>query len=249
MRIIIAAMGLVLLAILFRTTWHVGPNIEFITTATLLASVYLGPCWAIVVPMASIVISDMFIGNTSIYLFTWSAYVVMGFSTVVFRASRLKACSLTRKWSVLCVSGIGAGVWFYLWTNFGVWYLDSWSMYDDTMGGLLRSYVMGLPFLRYTMIGTVGFMLCSGVLIESIVILEKPRLYLGGVIRACLKSHTPAIIGSFHRSSSSFITHVASATIVFHSLRTKKNLSKLSRRRLFKQAPRRICKEWVILLQ
>jgi hypothetical protein len=166
MKQFVYTISLIMIAILFRTIWHVGPNIEFVTTATILAAVYLGPRWSIVVPIASIFVSDMIIGNTSIYLFTWSAYIVIGLVALLLRVGRVKACSRIRRWSVLLASGIGSGVWFYLWTNFGVWYMDSWNMYPDTIDGLIQSYVMGLPFLRYTILGNVLFTICSAVCIE-----------------------------------------------------------------------------------
>lgn len=157
MKKIIFAVLLISLGILFRTLWHVGPNIEFVTAATLLSTVYLGRKYSILVPLIIMVISDFIIGNTSIFVFTWSAYILIG---LLSRNSK----------SVLKQTGQGilAGLFFYLWTNFGVWALDSFGMYSKDLSGLVRTYVMGLPFLRFNLIGNLVFISTSFWIVEKV---------------------------------------------------------------------------------
>src|SRR3989338_9794842 len=75
---LIMAVLLVTLGVLFRTVWHLGPNVEFVTSATLLAGAYLGKKWAFIVPVSIMAISDLTLGNTNIFMFTWSAYLIIG---------------------------------------------------------------------------------------------------------------------------------------------------------------------------
>ena len=170
------ALFLIILSILLRTVWHIGPNIEFVTTASLLAGLYLGKRWAFIVPFVSIVLSDLFMGNKTIYLFTWSAYLLIGLGSAVF--SLFANRKPFRKVINAGLFGLGAGFFFYLFTNFGVWLLDSWNMYPDTVTGLIQSYVMGLPFLRFTLTGNIVFAVMSVGSIEYVFPLLKSRFLL-----------------------------------------------------------------------
>lgn len=155
---------LILLAILYRTIWHMGENIEFVTTATLLASFYLGKKWSVIVPLAILVITDAIIGNTSIFLFTWSAYLSIG--VVSYYVNRSKKINvLPKAFTSMLYAGAGS-LWFFLWTNFGVWLLDTHHMYEKDMGGLLKSYVMGIPFLKNNITGNLFFVFVSVFLVE-----------------------------------------------------------------------------------
>jgi hypothetical protein len=149
----IIASILILLGILFRTVWHMGDNVEFVTAASLLSAAYLGLRFSIIVPFLIMLISDIFIGTTNIFLFTWSAYVIIAFGA--YTAMKFKVQNEIK--TIVKATGIGiiASVWFYLWTNFGVWALDSWGMYPKTLVGLIDAYIMGLPFLKSNMIGNL----------------------------------------------------------------------------------------------
>lgn len=166
---------LIILAILFRTVWHIGDNIEFVTAAALVAGAYLGLKYAIVIPLIAMISSDLIIGNTNIFIFTWSAYAIigiMGFLTLKVQSSQPKADQPRAEkfkvqsrdktkiiFRIIKATGIGviAGFWFYLWTNFGVWLLDSWGMYTKDVSGLLSAYIMGFPFLKLNLTGNLFF--------------------------------------------------------------------------------------------
>lgn len=152
MRKIFFALLLIAFGVLFRTNWHLGPNVEFVTAATLISTVYLGRKFSILVPLTIMGISDFIIGNSSIFIFTWSAYILMGFF------SRKRA-----PW----LNSIFASLLFYFWTNFGVWALDSFWMYSKDLAGLMRCYYMGLPFLRFNLIGNLLFVSLSFWIVEK----------------------------------------------------------------------------------
>lgn len=149
---IIFATLLIFLGVLFRTSWRLGPNVEFVTSAALLAGAYLGKKWAVFIPLSIMAISDLLLGNTNIFLFTWSAYLFIGYLGNLGHLDNLKI-----KTKILHATGLGviASIWFFLWTNFGVWLLDSWGMYPKTLSGLIDAYIMGLPFLKYNLIGNL----------------------------------------------------------------------------------------------
>lgn len=146
---IILAAGFVAIGILTRTVFHIAPNVEFVTAISLLAGFYLGGIYLFIVPLAVMVGSDMFIGNSNIFVFTWSAYILAGFTGLLLRQTHLN--------KKVVLSGLGAGVvfsiFFYLYTNFGVWMITPW--YEKTFNGLMYSYYMGLPFLRLNIAGNI----------------------------------------------------------------------------------------------
>ncbi|HKZ34296.1 MAG TPA: DUF6580 family putative transport protein [Patescibacteria group bacterium] len=141
----------ILLAVGGRTVFHVGPNIELLTTSTLLASTYLRKNIAFFVPLVSVALSDFILGNSSIYLFTWSAWIIIGVASTVLQGVKYK-----KGQTVLYATGwsIGTTGFFFLWTNFGVW-LQGW--YGTTIMGLFQSYYRGIPFLLNQLAGNLLF--------------------------------------------------------------------------------------------
>src|SRR3989338_30304 len=148
------AILLIVLGVLFRTVLLLGDNIEFVTCAALLSGSFLSLYWALIVPLLIMVISDFFIGNTLIFLFTWSAYLIIGILGFIFLRSQKSNFVATLQASF---TGIIASLIFFLWTNFGVWLLDSYGMYSRDLSGLLESYIFGLPFLKMNLLGNLFF--------------------------------------------------------------------------------------------
>lgn len=103
---------------------------------------------AILLPLAAMVVSDLFLGFHGLIFWTWGAFLLIGlFSTYVLK----KNYNLT----TVLASSIGASVFFYLVTNFGVW--AEGLLYPPTLGGLASSYVNALPFFRNTLTGDLFY--------------------------------------------------------------------------------------------
>jgi hypothetical protein len=144
---------LIALAVAWRVTnWQFGiaPNLEIVTASALVAAVFLGWRMAIAVPVSIMAISDVIIGNTSILFFTWTAFTVIGLAGLALR--RL-AGRPGRMMLGALAAGIAGSVWFFAFTNFGVWLTTD--MYAHTWAGLVQCYVMGLPFYRTMLLGNV----------------------------------------------------------------------------------------------
>ena len=124
------------------------PNLEIATAATFLAVLLLRNRWAAVVPFAVVAVSDAVLGNTQIMWFTWSAWAVVGVGAILARHLRGPG-----RYAAALGVGVGGSLWFFAWTNFGVWLLDG--LYPSTLDGLLASYVAGLPFLRTMLLGNL----------------------------------------------------------------------------------------------
>ena len=147
----IGAISLIAFAVLTRLLLKDVPNVETITVTALLAGSMLGGIYAIVVALSAMAIADIIIGNDAILLFTWSAYAIIGLLGLVL----YKKHGANLKY-VLQMTGLGivASLFFYFFTNFGVWLM--WpEMYAHTWMGLLQCYVMGLPFLKYNVLGNL----------------------------------------------------------------------------------------------
>jgi len=146
------------LGVLTRTVWHIAPNVEFVTALTLVSAYVLRKSYSLIVPLGIMVISDLVIGNSMIFVFTWSA-----FSLAYVFGKALKTEKINKVFSklphtlALGLKSEGAAVistlFFYLWTNFGVVVVSN--MYPKTLEGVLLSYQMGLPFLVPQLIGNM----------------------------------------------------------------------------------------------
>ena len=109
--------------------------------------------------LISFAITDFIIGFHSSVFFTWGSVIIIGLIAKYFTAS-----ILSRIFGALTGSFI-----FYLVTNYGVWF---GGMYSQNFGGLIESYIMGLPFFGYSLISTFIF----SAVIESVLKFKKFNL-------------------------------------------------------------------------
>ncbi len=162
---------LFLLAFLERTVFDLGPNFELLTTAMVLSAYFLGGKYSFWLTFLVIAISDRFIGNSKIFLFTWSGFLIPAlFSArlINFLKLRLKLKQLN-----LIITGLSANFFFYIWTNLGVWLLDSWGLYSKDPAGLVRCYINALPFLKNQVCSSLIFIPLGVLLIETTSALSK----------------------------------------------------------------------------
>lgn len=168
-------MKIILLLILFivafieRVFFDLGPNTELVTFAMLISAAYLGSKQSIVLTLAIMVATDLILGNTNIFIFTWSGFLIpaliIGGVFKTFKTGGLKKIGLGT------LSGVGANLFFYLWTNFGVWLLGN--MYPKTAAGLAVSYINALPFLKMQLVSTLFFVPLGFTIIEAVYSLKK----------------------------------------------------------------------------
>lgn len=139
--------GLVLAATAERLWFDLGPNVELVMTAAVLAHLYLGRNWSIGVVLVSLAVSDLLIGNTMIIMFTWSA-----FGLIAWQAGKIKIYKGMKRVVAGGSYGLAGALFFYVYTNFGVWLISN--MYVHSWEGLLKCYVMALPFFRIHLISS-----------------------------------------------------------------------------------------------
>ncbi len=145
----------------------------FIVAAiALLSGLLLGGYYTLIVPLGVLFLTDLYYGNTSIFLFTWSGFVLLG----LLGYSAKKRVPLSMK-SIPLVMGLGiGGVLLYdLWTNFGCWLM--W--YPPTLTGLITCYILALPFTVWHLLSTL---------------LALPLIYLVVVAIKTMKGTLPHIV-------------------------------------------------------
>ena len=134
---------------LLNHNYNFAPNLEFITVAAVMAAIILGARWAIIVPLLSMVVSDLFIGNSAIFMFTWGSFAIIGAGAIL-----LKKLNDQPGKQIAFSAGfaIASSFAFFVITNFGVW-IQGW--YPATLAGLINCFTMAIPFYRTMIIGNL----------------------------------------------------------------------------------------------
>lgn len=170
------------LAFLERIVYDLGPNVELVTTVMILVSFYYGKKESFWMVFFIMFFSDLIIGNTNIFIFTWTGFLIPALfsENLINKFTNLKSSItyhqslITKKMSIsssLALTGLSSNIFFYLWTNFGVWLLSG--MYSKTAMGLLMSYINALPFLRYQAVSTLLFVPLGFFLTEITISMSK----------------------------------------------------------------------------
>jgi len=134
--------------IFLNKQFHI-PNFEAVTAIALLSGVFFKGIYSVLIPLNIMFFSDLYFGNSAIYLFTWSAFILVGlFGNILNRDSR----NYTFK---LMGLGVLSVLFFYAWTNFGWWLISG--MYPISLQGLVQCYLMAIPFLRNQLLSAFIF--------------------------------------------------------------------------------------------
>lgn len=140
--------GLVGLGVAGRLLPHAW-NFTPIIAITLVAGHYLGRRYSVWIPLAAMLVGDIWLGfyepklMSVVYLSLAFVGLVSSYAMKHIRASR-----------VLFVS-TAASLVFFLSTNLAVWQFSIW--YPKTISGLVECYMAGLPFFRNALFGDVFY--------------------------------------------------------------------------------------------
>jgi len=143
------------------------PNFTPLSASALFGGSRLKKRYAFIIPFVAMIVSDyllLYVNPFTQPMFNFSHLQPL---TALFHATTFYV------WGSFAISGL-VGLWlrknakpsnillasllvsvqFYLITNFGVW---ATGMYSRGIEGLLQSYIMGLPFLRWTFLGDLTY--------------------------------------------------------------------------------------------
>jgi hypothetical protein len=167
---------LVLFSIIFSIAAIVGrfvvhlPNFTPIGALALFAGFYLPRRYALVLPLAVMFVCDLFIGfyNPLVMLVVYTS-----FAAVTYLAGMI---STKKDAFVIGGATLAGSLFFFLTTNVAVWAFTDY--YAHSVAGLLSCLAMGLPFLKYAMVGDIFW---STVFFGSYAyfVLRQPRAALG----------------------------------------------------------------------
>ncbi len=101
-------------------------------------------------PSIIVGIGDFLIGNSLIFLFTLSAWIIIG-----YYLNSIKKTMYDMPLKTGVFAAVFSSLFFYIWTNFGVWCLSHGMWYTFDIDGLVECYVAGLPFLRNMFLGNL----------------------------------------------------------------------------------------------
>ncbi|MBI3550470.1 MAG: hypothetical protein HY078_15640 [Elusimicrobia bacterium] len=123
------------------------PNVTPLTAMALLGGAYLSTGQALVLPLAILFVSDLVLGLHSTIPFVYASFLVVALMGQWLKTRQSGATTLA--------ACLGGSILFYAVTNFGVWMTSS--MYPHTGSGLFSCYAAGLPFLRNSLVGDIGY--------------------------------------------------------------------------------------------
>lgn len=116
-------------------------------TSTIAIAFYLPALFGvkyIIVATSAFIVCDLIIGIHPLILFTWMGLLLVGLISQAFTKYYLR------------IAGVIMGcLIFFLISNFGVWLLSD--LYTKNLEGLTKCYIMGLPFLQNSLIGSLLF--------------------------------------------------------------------------------------------
>lgn len=167
--------------VLLRLVPHL-PNFSSISATALFGGAHLKKRYALFLPLMAIAVSDYLLlyinpfGNPvadfsrihpisamfhTTTPFVWGSFVISGLIGLWLRKNR--------KPSQIVLASLLVSMQFYFITNFGVW---AGGMYSRGLDGLFTSYLMGLPFLRWTLLGDLFY---TSVFFGSYALAEKVK--------------------------------------------------------------------------
>ena len=184
---IILMIGLIIIGVvgryvLFGLGTQPFPNFEIIMVMSFIAVLLLRSPIALFVPLLSMIISDILIGNpifvgsemNKIVLFTYSGFALIAVVNIFFK-EKIRPYVTSISMRNLAFAG-GLGIAFVLaydvWTNFGWWYL----MYPHTPATFATVYLAGIPFMIYHLISGVVTFVLIGVPVVTVMTYKSPEI-------------------------------------------------------------------------
>lgn len=157
---IITAVLLILFAAFSRLLPH-PQNFAPVAAAAIFAGLFMNKKYAIIIPIAATVLSDIFLGFYPYVLWVYGTYAVIAVLGLIMQ-SKVHSSSGLKKAGNIYSTTIAASIIFFIVTNFGVWL--SGLYYQMSFAGLMESYAAAIPFFRTSLLADVVYItLMTGV--------------------------------------------------------------------------------------
>ncbi len=148
MKKILGIIGIIVACIALRLFPH-APNVAPMTALALFSGYAVSSRWGISIAPLATLATDFILGfyEWQVMLAVYGSYVIIALMGAFFNAG---------KSSVRAISATFAGALiFFLLTNGAVWSFSMW--YEKSLAGLISAYINGLPFLRNSLLGDLGY--------------------------------------------------------------------------------------------
>ncbi|MBW7887943.1 MAG: hypothetical protein H3C35_06235 [Bacteroidetes bacterium] len=139
----LAAALLILLAAFSRLLPH-PLNFTPVMAIALFGGMYFDKRFAVVIPFAALVLSDLFLGFYGEIFWVYGSFIAVAAIGMWLKNHK----------SVSMIAGttLAGSILFFAVTNFGVW-LSGYQTYPKTLEGLLACYTAAIPFFRNSLAG------------------------------------------------------------------------------------------------
>ena len=149
---IIAAV-LILFAAFSRLIPH-PMNFAPVAAIALFAGVYMDKKFAFIIPIAAMLLSDIFLGFYAGIEWVYGSFAVIAFIGLWLK-KRVESRSGLNKAGYIAGTALVSSIIFFITTNFGVWL--SGMMYEMSFKGLVECYTMAVPFFRNSLAGDMFY--------------------------------------------------------------------------------------------
>lgn len=149
---IIAAV-LILFAAFSRLIPH-PMNFAPIAAIALFAAVYMDKKYAFILPIAAMLLSDLFIGFYAGIEWVYGAFALVALIGLWLK-KRVESKKGLSKAGYIAGTTLVSSVVFFAVTNFGVWI--SGMFYEMSLKGLIECYTMAIPFFRNSLAGDMFY--------------------------------------------------------------------------------------------
>ncbi len=141
---IMFAVCLVFLGVISRCVPHASQFTSILAVA-MLGGMYLDRRLALVLPLAIMIVTDLYLGFHNTMLYTWGSMLLVSGIGLYLR---------NRKSMINVFGGsLVSAIVFFVVTNFGAWL----TLYPQTIAGFQQCYFMAIPFFRTTLLSTVAY--------------------------------------------------------------------------------------------
>jgi len=155
----------VLIGVGFRFLPH-PPNLTPLSAMAIFGGATLSKRYALLLPLAAWVLSDLAIGLDATFPFTWGSVLIAGCIGLWVRRRK--------SYATLLAAAVANSILFFLVTNFGVWLVGG--LYSHTLEGLVQCYTLAVPFYRNTLVGDLVYLtLLVGTFEGTFRILRLPK--------------------------------------------------------------------------
>jgi hypothetical protein len=149
----IIASVLILFAAFSRLIPH-PMNFAPVAAIALFAGVYMDKKYAFILPIAAMLLSDIFIGFYSGIEWVYGAFILVALIGLWLK-KRVETKNGAAKAGYIFGTTLVSSVVFFIVTNFGVW--TSGMFYEMNVKGLIECYTMAIPFFRNSLGGDLFY--------------------------------------------------------------------------------------------